>query len=212
MFDKLSQWLQRPKRTSPTDAEADEIARELNAPLMAPIENPPPGFESKHRFVSSDILRRLSEVDWFCGCGSPPHLDLTMDVRTVDSWHAALESASTVGWENVELAAQNQLTMWLHIHDYGNYQQWNAIVQSHKATVLSPLIEEKIRPFLVEHALGEVLIAAVQWDILGALMENSYLTSGHSVFFFLELLQVYEAGHFPCGWIGDWPRGELVIY
>lgn len=212
MFDKLSQWLQRTKRTSPTDAEADEIARELNAPLMATIANPPPGFESKHRFVSSDIPRRLSEVDWFCNCGSPPHLDLTMALRAVDSWHAALESAATIDWENVELEAQNQLTMWLHGHDNDNYQQWNVIVQSHKDTVLNPLIEETIRPFRVENALDEVLIAAVQWDILGALMENSYLHSGHSVFFFLELLRVYEAGHFPCGWIGDWPSGELIVY
>ena len=51
-----------------------------------------------------------------------------------------------------------------------------------------------------------------QWDILGALMENSYVSSGHSVFFFLELLRVYEAGHFPCGWIGDWPSEELTVY
>jgi hypothetical protein len=43
-------------------------------------------------------------------------------------------------------------------------------------------------------------------------MENAYLGSGHSCFFFLELLTVYEAGHFPCGWVGDWPRGKLVVY
>ena len=43
-------------------------------------------------------------------------------------------------------------------------------------------------------------------------MENSYLSSGHRCFFFLELLMVYEAGHFPCGWRGDWPDGKLIVY
>ena len=43
-------------------------------------------------------------------------------------------------------------------------------------------------------------------------MENSYLNGGHKVFFFLELLTVYEAGHFPCGWEGEWPKGRLVVY
>ncbi|HKD26343.1 MAG TPA: hypothetical protein VKC66_10620 [Xanthobacteraceae bacterium] len=50
------------------------------------------------------------------------------------------------------------------------------------------------------------------WDVLGALMENSYLSSRHQAYFFLELLWVYEAGHFPCGWLGDWPDGKLVVY
>jgi hypothetical protein len=48
--------------------------------------------------------------------------------------------------------------------------------------------------------------------ILGALMENSYLGSGHTAFFFLELFLVYEAGHFPCGWVGEWPHGALRVF
>jgi hypothetical protein len=36
--------------------------------------------------------------------------------------------------------------------------------------------------------------------------------SGHSAFFFLELLTIYQAGHFPCGWQGEWPKGKLLLY
>jgi hypothetical protein len=43
-------------------------------------------------------------------------------------------------------------------------------------------------------------------------MQNSYLQSGNSAFFFLELLTVYESGHFPCGWQGEWPQGKLLVY
>jgi hypothetical protein len=44
------------------------------------------------------------------------------------------------------------------------------------------------------------------------MMENAYMTSKHGSYFFLELLTVYEAGHFPCGWRGEWPSGSLVLY
>ena len=66
--------------------------------------------------------------------------------------------------------------------------------------ILNPLIERTVIPFLVKDGLDITLVHSVQWDILGALMENSYLgTAGHKAFFFLEMLMVYEAGHFPCG-------------
>ena len=83
---------------------------------------------------------------------------------------------------------------------------------AHKETVLNPLTEEKIAPFQMKHGLDIVLLHSVQWDILGAMMENSYLGSGHRAFFFLELLTIYEARHFPCGWRGEWPQGTLLVY
>jgi hypothetical protein len=43
-------------------------------------------------------------------------------------------------------------------------------------------------------------------------MANAYLPSGHKCFYFLELFEVYEAGHFPCGWKGEWPAGKLVVF
>lgn len=135
-----------------------------------------------------------------------------MPVQRVDSWEAAVASCSSAKWEDVELEAQNQLTVWLSQHDRDGYQSWNRIVKTHKASTVEPLIERTIRPIQLAQGLHESVISSVQWDVLGALMENSYLPSGHSAVFFLELLLVYEAGHFPCGWLGEWPRGELVVF
>jgi hypothetical protein len=112
----------------------------------------------------------------------------------------------------VELGAQNQLTLWLHQHDRQNYQRWNDLVGGFKEAVLNPLTEERWEPYRRRHGLDVVVVHSVQWDALGALMENTYLGSGHRCFFFLELLTVYEAGHFPCGWVGEWPQGKLVVY
>lgn len=212
MFKRLSGWLRRSNRVALTETEAQEIARELNAPLSDHLQNPPPAFESKHAFSQSDVSARVRAIDWFVRCGSTPSLDLTMPVQRVDSWEVAVASCSSAEWEDVELEAQNQLTIWLSQHDRDGYRRWNRIVKTHKRSTVEPLIEKTIRPIQLAQGLHESVISSVQWDVLGALMENSYLPSGHSAMFFLELLQAYEAGHFPCGWLGEWPIGKLVVF
>ena len=135
-----------------------------------------------------------------------------MPIELVSEWRAAIACCQDPTWENVELEAQNQLTLWLHLHDHAQYQKWNDIADRHKASVVNPLMEQVVIPYHEKHGLDIALVHGVRWHILGALMENSYLSSGHQAFFFLELFLVYEAGHFPCGWLGEWPRGSLLVY
>lgn len=151
-------------------------------------------------------------INWFVHCGEHVALDLSMKTKQTGSWSQAMESCKAAEWENAQLEAQNQLTLWLHLNDRASYRRWNDIVDAHKNAILKPLTEEVLVPFQAKHDLDFVLVHGVQWDILGALMENSYLRSGNSAFFFLELLTVYEAGHIPCGWQGEWPKGTLPVY
>jgi hypothetical protein len=139
-------------------------------------------------------------------------VDLTMPIERVGSWAEAIEGCQDVGWENVQLEAQNQLTLWLHENDKNNYRRWNEFVVRYKEQVVTPLTDSVLLPYQRRHDLDEAIVHSVQWDILGALMENTYLSSGHRSFFFLELLWVYEAGHLPCGWRGEWPVGNLLVY
>lgn len=185
---------------------------DLNAGMIEAVTNPPAGFVSKLKFVETDVAGRVKAIDWFAQCGESLSLDLSMETQQVKSWPQAVSSCKKTVWENAELEAQNQLTLWLHLNDKAHYQKWNDYVRSHKKAVVTPLTERKIVPFQEEHGLDIAVVHSVQWDILGALMENTYMSSGHSAFFFLELLMVYEAGHFPCGWQGDWPQGKLIVY
>jgi len=212
MSDRFAELLAKGQAGQLSPAETEELARLLNAPVLDSLVNPPPGFVSKHAFASSDVAARVRGINWFSRCGKPLALDLTMKVERVGSWPEAIESCTDVAWANVEMAAQNQLTVWLHNHEREKYQSWNNLVVSHKSEVIDPLTEQQFVPFQTGHGLDIVLVHSVQWDILGALMENSFLGSGHSAFFFLELLWVYEAGHFPCGWRGQWPEGNLVVF
>src|SRR5262245_41503897 len=185
---------------------------DLNAGMIEAVTNPPQGFVSKHSFVETDIASRVNLIDWFSQCGKPISLDLSMKTEQVTDWPNAIASCNDLAWENVELEAQNQLTLWLHLNDRVRYQKWNDLVAANKQAVLNPLIEGKVIPYQTKHGLDIVLVHSVRWDILGALMENTYLSSGHKAFFFLELLMIYESGHFPCGWEGDWPNGTLRVF
>lgn len=184
----------------------------LNGPLLDPLANPPTEFVSKHTFTESDVVDRVCRIDWFAHLGQPLTLDLTMPFERVRSWAEAAEASRDEGWQNAQLEAQNQLTLWLHQHDSSNYQRWNEFVGWYKEQVLTPLTESKLLPYQSRHGLDDDFVHSVQWNILGALMENTYLICGHRSFFFSELLWVYEAGHLPCGWRGKWPRGTLLVY
>jgi hypothetical protein len=212
MADRLSELLAKGKNGSLTDAEREELVYFLNAPLLDPLNNPPAGFASKQIFSPGDLTTRLFAIDWFSRCGQPISLDLTMEVEQLGSWSEVVESCSEVDWENVQLEAQNQLTMWLHQHARPRYQTWNEVVVAHKAAIIEPLTRDRWVPVQEANGLDVRFIYAVQWDILGVLMENSFHDTGHQCFFFFELLQVYEAGHFPCGWRGNWPDGKLQVF
>jgi hypothetical protein len=185
---------------------------DLNAGMIEAVTNPPSGFVSKHRFVETDVAARVNSICWFAHCGERLTLDLTMETEQARGWAQAVESCKGPVWENAQLEAQNQLTLWLHLNDWASYRRWNEIVVAHKDATVSSLTEKILAPFQAKHGLDIALVHSVQWDILGALMENSYLRSGHSAFFFLKLLTVYEAGRFPCGWQGEWPKGKLLVY
>jgi hypothetical protein len=212
MGDRVEELLTKGRSGRLSPAEIEELARLLVAPVLGPPGYPPAEFASKHVFPATDVAGRVWRVGWFTHVGEPLELDLTMPVERVGSWSEAAEGCRDVGWQNAQLEAVNQLTLWLHQHDRGNYQRWNECNARHREEVVTPLAESILLPHQRLHNLDDTFVQSVQLDILGALMENTYLSSGHRSFFFSELLWVYEAGHLPCGWRGEWPAGSLLVY
>ena len=67
-----------------SDSEIEQIARELNAPILDAIQNPPEGFRSKLSFDETNLQERIAAINWFPNCGSPLDIELTMPVKSVD--------------------------------------------------------------------------------------------------------------------------------
>ena len=195
-----------------TFVNIDGVPVALNAGMIDAVTNPPPGFVSKHGFQVTDLYARAREIDWFRNCGSPLAVDLTSHTESVDSWSAAMHECESENWENATLEALNQLTKFLSKHHREKYRNWNNITREHKEMLVSALVDEHIRPFQLQNDLSVSLVHSVEWNMLAALMELSYIEYNHGCFFFHELFMVYEAGHCPCGWRGEWPNGSLIVY
>jgi hypothetical protein len=151
-------------------------------------------------------------VRWFHAVGrGPSSLEVTPPLVWVSSWADALKADEQSGWEDATLEAQNQLTLWLHLNARADYQSWNERALRLKADLL-PRLSLAWAPHEARLAWPPSFKSSLEWNILGAAMENEYLETGHQALFFLELLRIYEAGHVPCGWEGRWPDGRLLVY
>ncbi len=188
------------------------VLTDLNSGIVDAIEHPRPGFMSRCLFHPSDIEDRLADVRWFHAAGrGPSSLEVTPSVVWLSSWAEALRADEQPEWEDATLEAQNQLTMWLHLNARTDYQSWNERAIRLKADLL-PRLSLAWAPHEARQAWPRSFKSSLEWNILGAAMENEYLETGHPAHFFLELLTIYEAGHIPCGWEGRWPDGRLLVY
>jgi len=157
----------------------------------------------------SEIFRRLGAIEWFSKCESEPDPALGPNVIWVPDWYRARESFSDPNWEDTTLQARNALTMHLAARNQTAFQEWNALTRKARDRIvreIMPTVEE----FQNQHHLPEVFSQCTRWDILGAVMEETY-KSLHPPRFFETLLRIYERGRFPCGWKGEWPNGKLLV-
>ncbi len=93
-----------------------------------------------------------------------------------------------------------------------DFQQWNKVVG-----YANTFLEEKIQPKLIAvkqiHTLDQKFLATVDWNLTAALMQDAYSHCHLTERFFPQMLDIYEDGHYPCGWDGGvWPQGKLIIF
>jgi hypothetical protein len=157
------------------------------------------------------LCQELNGVDWFSQCGKAIEFETSFQVLPVRDWGEAIERCSDQSWEDTTLEAQNRLTEFLHKHHKAAYQHWNTIAIDAKARIISPLLDRVWRPFAENHGFAKLFLDCVSWDVLGAIMEHAFGDCAGRPQFSLELLQIYRAGHFPCGW-SEWPAGKLHVF
>jgi hypothetical protein len=151
-------------------------------------------------------LAELKQAEWFRWVGVH---DCEM-VEILASWAAAIESCSSLEWENLCLEAANQYRERLLERSPEPFAQWNDIVRLVKPEAQA-LVREKTEDVIRAHNLPDVFQARVNWDMIHLCMEAEYADIFPPGFYACQAYY-YLRGHFPCGYQGEFPRGRLVVY
>jgi hypothetical protein len=167
------------------------------------------------RRPNTDLIAKIGLYDWGKSCGKPLPCPEDVDCRAAETWHEACQLSGRSMWENAELEARNQLTVFLALSFPEEDRQWNDVTDDARVGFVDNELPMKLRVALRRHGLQPVpksIVDSVQWNILAAIMEDAY-GDLNPPRFFTKLLPIYEAGHLPCGWEGgEYPEGRLIIY
>jgi hypothetical protein len=147
----------------------------------------------------------LQVIPWFANVGT----FAGGGYARTESWEDAKRAGGSAEWESVELFFANALGDALVTKDPELYEQWN--------TVSEPLAEF-LRVHVHESALSRYrapipkgVVDGVRWNLLHAGMEQFFVESVPPGFF-TEVVGLYKSGLFPCGWVGEPPRGRLIVF
>lgn len=157
------------------------------------------------------FVKDIETIRWFSAVGDPLP-EFRIPTVAIASKAEALAHCSDPAWGDGTLEARNRLTEFLCMRYRERDAQWNVIAELAKARTITPLVKRVWEPFAERHELGKVFVECVSWDVLAAIMEHEYRDCTGRPVFFLHLLEVYRAGHFPCGWSGEWPAGRLLAW
>lgn len=155
------------------------------------------------------VTDRVKNMDWFAHVGENTPIQCDVEVIRLSNWIEATSECASPEWENTQLAASNATTRCLSHYHRDEYQKWNIYATEAKQLLESDF--NRLAEIVSMQGLDKIVADSVRWDILSAVIQEQYWHLG-SPKFFLDLFPFYEAGHFPCGWRGNWPDGKLVIF
>jgi hypothetical protein len=150
-------------------------------------------------------LEQLENVVWFYDVGTPCE-----DVKVVNSWSEALQSANSLEWENFRLEVANLLSERLLMTDKKRFQLWNETVRSLRV-VTDDLVARKIRDVVELEQLPDSFQGIVKWDILHLALEAEY-SDVVAPSLYAGLSYWYVTGRFPCGDTTYDGKGIPVIF
>jgi len=151
-------------------------------------------------------LSELEKSIWFRNVGVKD----TDKAIILSSWDEAIKHCSEPNWEDLCLEATNRFSELILRKSKERYNKWNEIVEDIKENTIS-LVKSKIEHIVKKNHLPSILEDTVQWDILHLCIESEFADIVEPGFYASQAYW-YVAGHFPCGWMGDFPDGKLIIF
>ncbi|WP_148241884.1 hypothetical protein [Enterobacter asburiae] len=143
--------------------------------------------------ISQLATYRLNNINWFVNLGVATTLTGVIQAQSLSLFIKGLNSDE---WESATLEAGNEITGYLAKKHTNKYQCWNSLVTEAKKVVENDIILKITFPEFEKSSMIENL----KWDLVNYLLEDAYSSLLQGPFFFDRLINVYEAGHMPCGW------------
>lgn len=148
----------------------------------------------------------LDEILWFENCGKSD-IGLNFSIRRLSDWNSVEEMDFTK--EEMTLEARNDLSIYISKLRPDCFNAvWNELAQDARSLVVNSDAVVKAQEQVIHNELQIDLVSSVRWDLVGWIMEFAYKEKRPPVFFG-KLMEVYKAGHYPCGMDED---GTIVIY
>jgi len=152
------------------------------------------------------LIERLKQSHWFSKVGQPVE---SADVNQVDCWDAAAY-ATLLRWEDLHLELFETLSDAVFEHFGDKRCPLDDVGEEIKA-VLIPVVKEKIRAARIPRHFAKMVRVHTTADLSLACLESEF-RSVIQVGLFQSLAHWYLEGHFPCGWQGEYPDGQLIIF
>jgi hypothetical protein len=161
------------------------------------------------RAETTALLRTLGRNEWFARVGKKERDRVTV----LSSWDEAVLSRGSGQWLDTHTEAKNLISSrLLEVEDEASpyFRKWNKRVDKINPDV-TRVVQPNIAKVIERQQLPDTIAKWIEADIVLACVELECADLCPPLFFG-SLAHWYMRGHFPCGWLGDFPEGELVVY
>ena len=163
--------------------------------------------------IDNEILSIINEIPWFEKCGNRTEISLNYKYKFVTE-KEMIKSLSGIKWDNLENDEFNKLYDWFRTSAIClDWERSVREIRKEEMPKFDLLVKDKIKKVFVNEQ--KLVLDSFHYELLMIIMKltiSKRFSSNDEPHFYNELLEIYKAGHFPCGWRGSYPEGTILIY
>lgn len=152
-------------------------------------------------------IQTLRDIAWYRHVAEP--IDRARNVIRVMSWSDALQVLDDTAHYVVGGCL---IGPWDEMHrcddEYPERHDW-WLAARQLITGAAHIESPQVEGLDIEH---DLLLTDYVYDFLNLLMMEIVFSDATDCTYFREQLEWFHAGHFPCGWEGDWPIGRMRVF
>jgi len=158
-------------------------------------------------------FKQLEESQWFSHIGQGLNNEgkITVPVVILKSWSEAIQECQKDGWDLVLNESANNFREMLVKASKEEFRTWNDHVRMVKE-ISVPFVKSRFLDLQVKYGLPTCVEDTLRWIVTMTLVESEYYHILPTLGNHAKLAFWIVNGHFPCGWKGEFPNGNLIIF